>query len=160
MEAVYLTRIVDKVTVIHRRDRLRAEKLLQDRIFAAGNADFLWDTVVEEVLGDKEVTGLKLKNVKTNETSELEVAAVFVFIGLVPNTEFLQGLVELDEYGFVKADARMRTSNPNIFAAGDVRADSVRQIGVAVGEAITAAVTIQEDLDTQTPKRLHLKASV
>ena len=133
--------------------------MLQDRIFAAENVDFLWDTVVQEVVGDQEVTGLKLKNLKTDQTSDLEVAAVFVFIGLVPNTEFLQGLVELDESGFIKADSRMHTSHPDIFAAGDVRSDSVRQIGVAVGEAITAAVTIQEDLDTQTPQRKHMKVS-
>jgi len=158
MEAVYLSRIVERVTIIHRRDRLRAEKLLQDRIFAAGNVDFCWDTVVQEVVGDEAVTALKLKNLKSDEVSDLEVAAVFVFIGLVPNTEFLEGLVELDESGFIKTDSRMRTSRANVFAAGDVRSDSVRQIGVAVGEAITAAVTIQEELDSQTPPRKHLKS--
>jgi thioredoxin reductase (NADPH) len=157
MEAIYLTRVVDKVTVIHRRERLRAEKILQDRLAAAENADVLWDTVVEGILGESEVTGLKVKNLKTGESSQLDVAAVFIFIGLVPNTEFLQGVIDLDENGFVKTDGRMRTSHPDIFAAGDVRSDSVRQIGVAVGEGITATVTLQEDLDTLTPERDHLK---
>lgn len=156
MEALYLTRVVGQVTVIHRRDELRAEKYLQDKLRAADNVDFVWDTVVEEILGETEVTGLRLKNVKTGATSERAVEAVFVFIGLVPNTDFLKGLVDLDSFGFIPTDTRMRTSHPAIYAAGDVRAESVRQIGAAVGEGITAAVTIQEELDTQTPTRQHL----
>jgi thioredoxin reductase (NADPH) len=159
MEAVYLTRLVDHVTLIHRRDKLRAEKVLQDRFFAAENAEVLWDSVVEEIVGDDEVTGVKVKNVKTGEVSTLDVDALFVFVGLVPNTEFIQGVVELDDYGFVKTDIRMATSHPRIFAAGDMRVDSARQIGTAVGDGITAAVLIQEMLDSETPDRQYDKVS-
>ena len=153
MEAVYLSRVVKHVTVVHRRDRLRAEKYLQDLALAAENIDFIWDTQVEEVLGDKEVTGVRLKNRKTGETRELEVPAVFVFVGLLPNTDFVKSAVDLDQNGFVTVDARMRTSHPRIFAAGDVRVGSARQVGAAVGDGISAQVCIQEFLDTDTPPR-------
>ena len=153
MEAVYLSRVVKHVTVVHRRDKLRAEKYLQDLALSAENIDFIWDTQVEEVLGDKEVTGVRLKNRKTGETRELEVPAVFVFVGLLPNTGFVKGAVDLDQNGFVAVDARMRTSHPRIFAAGDVRVGSARQVGAAVGDGINAQVCIQEFLDTATPPR-------
>lgn len=153
MEAVYLSRVVKHVTVVHRRDKLRAGKYLQDLAFAADNVEFVWDSHVEEILGDKEVTGVRLKNLKTGEMRKLEVPAVFVFVGLLPNTDFVKGTVDLDRNGFVVADARMRTSHPRIFAAGDVRVGSARQVGAAVGDGINAQVCIQEFLDTDTPPR-------
>ncbi len=153
MEAIYLSKVVKHVTVVHRRDKLRAEKYLQDLAMAAENIDFIWDTQVEEILGDKEVTGVRLKNRKTGEMQELEVSAVFVFVGLLPNTDFVKGAVDLDPNGFVVVDARMRTSHPRIFAAGDVRVGSARQVGAAVGDGISAQVCIQEFLDTDTPPR-------
>jgi thioredoxin reductase (NADPH) len=153
MEAIYLSKVVRRVTIVHRRDRLRAEKYLQDLAFDAPNIDFIWDTQVEEILGDKEVTGVRLKNRKTGETQELAVPAVFVFVGLLPNTGFVEGVVDLDRNGFVVVDARMRTSHPRIFAAGDVRVGSARQVGAAVGDGINAQVCIQEFLDTDTPPR-------
>ncbi len=159
MEAVYLSRIVGHVTIIHRRDQLRAEKLLQDRIFAAQNVDFAWNSAVEEILGDKEVTGVRIKDVETGESRVLEVAAVFVFVGVVPNSGFLQGVVELDEFGFVKTDMNMQTSHPRIYAAGDLRAGSVRQIGTAVGDGINATVHIQEMLNASIPSRQHQTVS-
>ena len=149
MEAIYLSRLVEHVTLIHRRDKLRAEKLLQDRFFATKNATMLGDTVVEEVVGEREVTALKLKNKKTDARSVLPVAAVFLFVGMLPNTEFLKGVLDLDESGFVLTDIRMRTSLPRCFAAGDLRKHSVRQIGAAVGDGITAMVNIQEMLDAE-----------
>jgi thioredoxin reductase (NADPH) len=153
MEAIYLSKVVRRVTIVHRRDRLRAEKYLQDLAFDAPNIDFIWDTQVEEILGDKEVTGVRLKNRKTGGTQELAVPAVFVFVGLLPNTGFVEGVVDLDRNGFVVVDARMRTSHPRIFAAGDVRVGSARQVGAAVGDGINAQVCIQEFLDTDTPPR-------
>lgn len=152
-EAIYLSRIVEKVYLIHRRDRLRAEALLQERIRERPNVEFVWDSVVDEILGEDAVRGVRVKNIKTGAAREIPLEAVFVFVGILPNTDFLSGVVKLDEMGFVVADGRMRTSHPRIFACGDVRADSVRQIGVAVGDGITAAVTIQELLDTETPPR-------
>jgi len=158
MEAVYLSRIVEKVTMIHRRDSFRAEKVLQDRLFAADNVELLWDTAVQEVVGEGEVSGLKVKNLKTGESSQLDVAAMFVFIGLIPNSAVLEGIVEMDDFGFIKTDIKMRTNHKLIYAAGDIRQDSARQIGSAVGDGITAAVNIQEMLDTATPERQHAKA--
>ncbi len=153
MEAVYLSRVVKHVTIIHRRDKLRAEKYLQDLAFAADNIEFVWDSQVEAILGEKEVTGVKLKNKKSGETSTIEVSGVFVFVGLLPNTDFVKGAVDLDQNGFVVTDVRMRTSHPRIFAAGDVRVGSARQVGAAVGDGINAQVCIQEFLDTDTPPR-------
>jgi thioredoxin reductase (NADPH) len=152
-EAIYLSRIVEHVTLIHRRDRLRAERFLQERLLSAGNVDIQYNTVVEEILGDTEVRGLKLRDTKTNATRELSAAAVFVFAGTLPNTEFLKGVVSLDESGFIKTDLCMRTSHPRIFAAGDVRSDSPRQIGAAVGDGITAAISVQTLLDETMPPR-------
>ncbi|RME25125.1 MAG: thioredoxin-disulfide reductase [Deltaproteobacteria bacterium] len=159
MEALYLTNVVDHVTLIHRRDKLRAEKILQDRFLAAPNQNVLWDTVVEEILGEDQVTGLRVKNLKTGESSVLDVAAVFIFVGLLPNSDFARGVVDVDDWGFIKVDMDMRTSHPRIFAAGDVRIRSARQIGTAVGDGITAAVKIQEMLDTETPKREFEKSA-
>jgi thioredoxin reductase (NADPH) len=153
MESIYLSKVVKHVTIVHRRDKLRAEKYLQDLAFAADNIEFVWDAQVEEILGDKEVTGVKLKNKKSGESQTIEVPAVFVFVGLLPNTGFVKQAVDLDENGFVLTDARMRTSHPRIFAAGDVRVGSARQVGAAVGDGINAQVCIQEFLDTDTPPR-------
>lgn len=152
-EALYLSRLVEHVTVVHRRDRLRAEKVMQEKALATPNMSFVWDTVVERVLGEEGVTGLALKNVKTGETSTLEVSGVFIFIGVIPNTSFLQGVVALDEARFAKTCIDMRTSHPRIFAVGDVRSGSVRQIASAVGDGTTAILAVQEMLDTATPPR-------
>ena len=153
MESIYLSKVVKHVTIIHRRDSLRAEKYLQDLAFAADNIEFVWDAQVEEILGDQEVTGVKYKDKKSGESKVIEVPAVFVFVGLLPNTGFVKKAVDLDENGFVVTDARMRTSHPRIFAAGDVRVGSARQVGAAVGDGINAQVCIQEFLDTDTPPR-------
>ncbi|MBW2700926.1 MAG: thioredoxin-disulfide reductase [Deltaproteobacteria bacterium] len=152
-EAVYLSRVVDHVTVIHRRDQLRAEKVIQEKALASENIDFLWDSVVESIEGEDAVTGLKIRNVKTEEKSELTVTGVFVFVGILPNTDIVKGLVNLDPSAFVVVDADMRTSHPRIFAAGDVRSGSVRQIASAVGDGTTAILNIQEHLDSETPPR-------
>jgi len=157
MESIYLTRIVGSVTLIHRRDKLRAEKLLQDRFFAAPNATTIWDSVVEEIIGEKQVEGVRVRNLKTGEVKVLPVSAVFVFIGLLPNSDFVSNLVERDEAGFIKVNIDMRTSHPRIFAAGDVRADSARQVATAVGDGVTAAVKVQELLDSSTPPRDYQK---
>ncbi len=138
-EAMYLSDIAEKVYVIHRRDELRAEKMLAERAFNADNIEFVWDTVAAEILGeDNAVTSLALHNKKTEEDSELEIDGVFVAIGYEPNTDFVDGLIELND-GFIVTDERMRTSQPGIFAAGDVRDTPLRQVATAVGDAAIAA---------------------
>lgn len=139
-EGLFTTRYAERVTVIHRRDELRASRILQERAFANPKMRFIWDTVVEEVLGEDQVTGLRLRNVKTGEESTLEVAAVFIFIGQHPNTDFLKGMVNMDEGGHVLVDEWMRTELAGLFAAGDVRRNSARQVATSVGDGVTAAI--------------------
>jgi thioredoxin reductase (NADPH) len=152
-EALFLSRLVGHVTVVHRREHLRAEKIMQENLAAAANVDYALNSTVEEVLGEREVTGLRLKNVKSNQTQTVPLSGVFVFIGVKPNSEMVRGLVELDSAGFVKTDRRLRTSHPRIFAAGDVRAESVHQVAGAVGDGATAAIRIQELLDVYNPPK-------
>jgi thioredoxin reductase (NADPH) len=152
-EAVFLSRIVDKVSVIHRRDKLRAEKIIQQKAHAAENLDFHWFQVVEEVQGDEKVRSIQIRNVQDQSTSRLEVDGVFVFVGILPNSDAFKDLLELDAGGFIKTDITMRTSHPRIWATGDVRAQSVRQIASAVGDGVTAFLNVQGFLDTDTPAR-------
>jgi thioredoxin reductase (NADPH) len=146
-EAIFLTRFASNIKVIHRRDALRAIKLLQERAFAEEKIDFIWDTVPTRILGSNGVEGIELKNVKTGELSSKEVQGVFIFIGTIPNTAFLKGIIELDENGFVKTDDNMQTSAPGVFAAGDVRAKLFRQISTAVGEGATASHAVEKYLE-------------
>lgn len=139
-EAMFLTKFGSKVIVIHRRDQLRAQKVIQQRAFANPRLEFIWDSVVEKVNGDAKVRSLTLKNVKTDEHSTLEVGAVFVFIGFHPNTAMLPKEVAKNDRGYVITDFKMETSVPGIFACGDVRDQLVRQITNAVGDGTTAAM--------------------
>ncbi len=138
-ESLFLTKFVTELTVIHRRDQLRAEKILQERAFANSKVSFFWDTIVTKILGSDSVTGVSVKNVKTEEERELPTEGVFIFIGHSPNTEFVKGLVEMNDLGFIATDHRMATSVPGIFAAGDVRQQTIRQIVTAAGEGATTA---------------------
>jgi len=140
-DALELTRHVKKVYVIHRRDQLRAGQVLQQRAFAEPKLDFIWSTVVEEVLGDKVLEELKLHNVKTGQHSTLKVAGVFVAVGLMPNSRSFFNIVDLDDAGYIVTEETMATSTPGIFAAGDIRRNSPRQIGAAVGDGVTAAMS-------------------
>ena len=146
-EADFLTRFVEKVYVIHRRDEFRAAKLLQQRVFDNPKIEIIWDTVVEEALGEE--TGLKqlrLKNVKTGDERLLDVTGLFVFIGFKPNTGLMEQHVEHDESGYFQTDQDMRTSVPGLFAAGDVRSQLTRQITTAVGDATTALIAAEKYL--------------
>ncbi|GAF37628.1 thioredoxin-disulfide reductase [Lentilactobacillus farraginis] len=134
-EASYLAGIVDHVTVIHRRDQLRAQKVLQDRAFANDKIDFVWNSNVTEVLGDgQKVTAVKVVNNQTNETSEVETAGVFIYVGLLPMTTPFADLGITDADGWIKTDDHMATAIPGIYAIGDVRQKDLRQIATAVGE--------------------------
>ena len=139
-EAIYLTKFASKVTLIHRRNRLRATGILQKRAFANEKINFAWESVVEEILGDSGVTGVKIKNVKTPEkTREIPADGVFMFIGLTPNTKLVEGLVNLDKGGYIIADSDMKTSANGIFACGDCISKSLRQVITACGDGATAA---------------------
>jgi thioredoxin reductase (NADPH) len=144
-EAVYLTKFASKVYVVHRRDRLRAEKIIQEEAFARGNIEFVWDTVVTEIVGDEAgVTGVKAKNVRTDEKAELTVDGVFLYVGVHPNTDLVKDLVALDANGLIITDEDMRTSAPGVFAAGDCRSKTFKQVATAVGEGAAAAFSAQE----------------
>lgn len=139
-EGLFVTRYASKVSVVHRRDTLRASAILQERAFATENMHFIWDTVVEEIQGETAVESLRLRNLKTNEESTLPVAAVFIFIGHTPNSSFLEGLVKRDEGGHIYVNDWMETNVPGIFAAGDIRVNSARQVISSAGDGATAAI--------------------
>jgi thioredoxin reductase (NADPH) len=142
-EALYLTRFAKKVTVIHRRDRLRATKILQELAFANDKIAFAWNSVVEAVEGLDLVQWVRLKDVKTGEMRELSVAGLFVFVGLLPNTAAFQDLVARDAGGYIAVDENMQTSVPGIFACGDCTAKRFRQVVTACGDGATAAFSAQ-----------------
>ena len=138
-EALYLTKFADSVRLIHRRDRLRATGILQERAFANEKITFIWDSVVEEILGDNGVTGLRIRNLKSNDMKELPVDGVFLFIGLLPNTRLVDGLVNRDDDGYIIVDSEMRSSAESVFACGDCIRKSLRQVVTACGDGAVAA---------------------
>ena len=146
-ESVFLTKFAKKVYQIHRRDQLRAESILQERAFANDKIEFVWDSVVSRISGSTGVEKITVKNVKTNETRELEVDGCFIWVGIDPNTEFLRDKVKLDSSGFVIVDTHMETSVPGVYAAGDVRNTPLRQVVTAVGDAAIAAFSAQHYIE-------------
>ncbi len=149
-EATFLTKFATTVFVIHRRDVLRASKIMQDRAFSNPKIQFIWDTVVDHVVGTKEtgVTGLKLKNVKTLEASELKVDGLFVAIGHNPNTDIFKGQIELDSHGYIKTQPdSTRTNIPGVFACGDVQDPVFRQAVTAAGTGCMAAIEAERWLE-------------
>jgi thioredoxin reductase (NADPH) len=139
-EGLFVTRYASKVHVIHRRDELRASRILQERAFANPKMDFVWNTVVTEIEGKEAVERLKLRNVETNEESTLDAAAVFIFIGHHPNTDFVRDYVKTDNGGHIYVNEWMETDIPGLFAAGDIRVNSARQVVSAAGDGATAAI--------------------
>ena len=147
-EAVHLTKFASKVSVIHRRDELRATKVVQEKAFANDKIEFIWNSVVTEVTGAKEVEGIRLKNTQTGEESTLPVQGVFVLIGIRPNNEMLP-FDQLDnDSGFIETDREMRTSQPGVMAAGDICSKEVRQIVNAAGEGAVACLSAEHYLAT------------
>jgi len=146
-EAIFLTRFVSKIHLVHRRDKLRATKVLQERALSHEKIEILWDSVPVRILGEKGVEGIELKNVKTQNVFRRNVQGVFVFIGTLPNTDMVKGLIRLDENGFVVTDDNMQTSVSGVFAAGDIRSKLFRQISTAVGEGATASYAVEKYLE-------------
>ena len=142
-EGTYLTKIAKKVTIVHRRDRLRATAIIQKRAFDNPKIDFIWNAVVDAIEGEMGVERLLLRDLKTEERMEKPCDGVFIFIGMVPNTQFLEGLVEMDDRGYILSNDNMQTSVEGIFACGDARKKLLRQIVTACGEGATAAFAAQ-----------------
>lgn len=138
-EAIFLTQFAKSVTIVHRRDQLRAQKVLQDRAFANEKISFVWDSVVEAIHGDeRKVTGVTFKNIKTGETSQADFGGIFIYVGLDPVSEFVADLGIRDESGWIVTDNHMKTSVAGIYAIGDVRQKDLRQITTAVGDGAIA----------------------
>jgi thioredoxin reductase (NADPH) len=146
-EGTFLTKYASKVYLIHRRDQLRAQKILQERLLSNPKVEVLWDTVVEEIQGDQVVTSLKLRNVKTGAQRTLDVGGVFIFIGFKPNSDILDGRLKRDAGGHIITNAYMETGIPGVYAAGDVRAQLARQVTTAVGDATTAAIAAEKYIE-------------
>lgn len=147
-EALYLTRFASEIYVIHRRDQLRATKVLQERAFKNEKIKFVWDLVVKEIKGEGTVDEVVVENVKTGKLDSLRVDGIFIAIGHIPNTDFVKDLVQLNEQGYVITDAYMATNVPGIFAAGDMRQKDLRQVVTAVSDGAIAAVEAGKYLES------------
>lgn len=139
-EGLFLTRYVSELIIVHRRDALRADPILQERAFSNEKIRFIWNSTVEEILGEDRVSAVRIRNLKTGETSELAADGIFPYIGHVPNTKLFEGILTLDEQGYIVTDGRQRTNVPGIFAAGDVVDHIYRQAITAAGEGCKAAM--------------------
>lgn len=146
-DALFLSRMCRKVYLIHRRDEFRAVKSLQTQTFKTENIEVIWNSVLEEILGDKEVSGFRVKNVKTGETSEFEASGVFVAVGITPDSKIFEGLAEM-EGGFIKAGEDGATSLPGFYAAGDVRTKAMRQVITAAADGANCVNSVGEYLRT------------
>lgn len=142
-ESLFLTKFADNVTIIHRRDELRAGATLQRRANANEKIRFVWDTVVDEIVGNGVVTGVKTHNVNSGESQNLETDGVFIFIGHYPNSKFLEGQVAMDEHGYVITDEMMRTNIEGVYAAGEIQDPIYRQVATSVGQGVAAAMQLE-----------------
>jgi len=139
-EALQLTKFASKVIVIHRRNELRATRIIQEKAFAEPKIEFLWNNIVERIEGEDVVKRLRLRNVVSGEESTLDVSGVFVSIGFKPNTDYLKDILPLDAAGYIVVNEKMEAGIPGIFAAGDIRSGSIRQVIAAAGDGATAAI--------------------
>jgi len=146
-EAIFLTKFASKVYLVHRRDELRATKILQERAFANDKIEFVWDSVATGVEGFFGIEGVQVKNVKTNEEKTIKADGCFIWVGILPNTDFIKKSVKTDEFGFIIADAKMQTSVPGVYVAGDVRDTPLRQVSTAVGDGAIAAVCAEHYIE-------------
>lgn len=143
-EALFLTRFVKKIYVIHRRDELRAVKIVQERAFKNPKIEIIWDSIVQEIIGEKFVESLLLYNKKTKETTNLNVDGAFIYVGIIPNNDLVESRVDLDPLGFIKTDMTMHTKIPGIYAAGDIVHKVLRQVVTAASDGATAAFSAEK----------------
>ena len=146
-ESLFLTKFVKKLYLVHRRDRLRAEAILQERALASDKIEFIWNSVLTGINGLSHVENISVQNVKTGEITELSVDGCFIWVGILPNTKFLKDTIKLDEQGFIIADLNMETTVPGVFTAGDERNTTLRQIATAVGDAAIAAFSAEQYIE-------------
>lgn len=143
-EGIYLTRFAKKVTIIHRRDRLRATQILQDRAMENEKIEFIYDTVVEKIAGGDTVNNLHLKNVKTGEKSEMPIDGIFIFIGYIPNSQVFDGQIKTSDDGYILVNEKKETNIPGVYAAGDIEDDIYRQVSTCVGAGTVAALEVEK----------------
>ncbi|MCI0396060.1 MAG: thioredoxin-disulfide reductase [Chloroflexi bacterium] len=143
-EGLFLTKFANTVSIIHRRDELRAGPALQQRAYNNEKIAFIWDTVVTEVIGNGMVTAVEISNLKTGQTVQLPADGVFIYVGHYPNSQFLEGQLAMDEHGYVITDEKMRTSVPGVFAAGEIQDPIYRQIATSVGQGCAAAMQCEK----------------
>jgi thioredoxin reductase (NADPH) len=148
-EGMFLTRFANSVRVVHRRDELRAGETLKERAFDNEKMEFIWDSVVEEIIGDGKVESVRVRNVKSGETSTMDIDGVFIFIGHYPNSSIFEGQFDMDERGYVLVDDRMATNVPGVFAAGEIMDPVYRQIATSVGQGCAAAMSAERWLEEQ-----------
>ena len=145
-DAVFLSGLCKKVYLVHRRDELRADKAIQEKVFGCENIEMVWENIPLEILGQDEVTGIKIRNVKTGEERELDTDGVFIAVGIVPNTTLVEDQLELDENGYICAGEEGITSAAGVFAAGDIRTKALRQVVTAVSDGANAVASVQKYL--------------
>lgn len=140
-DAIFLSRICKKVYLVHRRDELRADQVLQESLIACENVEIIWNSVAVEIQGEECVTGLKIRNMQDNTESEIETDGVFIAVGIIPNTDKFRNLVKLDEAGYIIAGEEGITGTPGVFAAGDIRTKMLRQVVTAVSDGANAVTS-------------------
>lgn len=146
-EGIFLTRFAEKVYIIHRRNELRATKVLQEKAFANPKIEFVLDAVITDILGQDQVEAVKTKKISTGEEHAIAVDGIFVYVGKEPSTELFKGFIDIDEWGYIVTDGRMQTSRRGVFAAGDVRQTPLRQVITAVADGAIAAVSAEQYLE-------------
>uniref|UniRef100_A0A7C6A8L8 Thioredoxin reductase n=1 Tax=candidate division WOR-3 bacterium TaxID=2052148 RepID=A0A7C6A8L8_UNCW3 len=145
-EAIYLSKFTQKVYLIHRRDQFRAARSIKDKVFAIKNIEVILNALVKRIEGEKRVEGIVIANQNTNQETELKLDGLFIYVGNIPNTDFVKGLINLDEEGYIVTDENLMTNVFKIFAAGDVRKKPLRQIATAVGDGALAAIMVEKNL--------------
>lgn len=146
-EGIFLTKFAEKVYIIHRRGELRATKVLQEKALNHPKIEFIFDSVVSDILGKDQVEAIKVKNIKTDEEKAMAVDGIFVYVGKEPSTELFKGFIEIDERGYIVTDEKMQTSRRGVFAAGDVRQTPLRQVVTAVADGAVAAVSAEQYIE-------------
>ncbi|HDP70640.1 MAG TPA: thioredoxin-disulfide reductase [Actinobacteria bacterium] len=146
-EALFLTRFASKIFIIHRRDQLRADKILQEKIFKNGKVELILDSEIIKIFGESKVEGCVVRNKKSGHENRMAINGIFIYIGSIPNTNFLEDILKLDEKGYIITNDELQTSLPGVFAAGDVRKNKAKQVAIAVGEGALASISAQKYLE-------------